>query len=119
MYPLMSPKFPRYREFQDRTWREIVAAKPACIVVIGLQSSLLLDTQGDLRMLDQVGTMLDSHYQINAVMTLDTPKGKFFSRTKTPGFESLIQAEQFPIHVFGLRSAQPQDSVDKPESQGD
>ncbi|MBT3378078.1 MAG: hypothetical protein HN742_39830 [Lentisphaerae bacterium] len=110
MYPLMSPRFPRYREFQERTWEEVQEAKPSCIVVIGLQSSLLLDTQGDLRMLDQIGALLDDQYQVNAVGTLDTPKGKLFARNEMPEFDEFIKGDQFPIHVFRLRAPQPGDT---------
>lgn len=97
IYPLMS-SYPRYMEFQNRAWQEVMANKPKYIITIPLHTSLLYDGKADLWIMRQTRQLLKADYYLEAAVTPANPKGWliFFNETdKMP-----MDKQNFLAHIY-------------------
>ena len=99
IYPLMS-LFPRYKEFQRKAWEEIVSLNPKYIIIVNIPTSLLWDGKADLWILSKTKQLIDKNYYLEAVMTIEKPKGELLLASGTENFQEIFRKQKFPIHVF-------------------
>jgi hypothetical protein len=99
IYPLMS-EYPRYQEFQRQSWEEVKSRRPKYIVIVRMPTSLLWDGKADLWIVRKTKELTDKAYLLEAVMTIDKPKGDL--RVFSEDEQGLRQSAQhrFPILIF-------------------
>ena len=103
IYPLMS-EYPRYQEFQHKAWEEVKSSRPKYIIIVRLPASLLWDGKADLWIIRKTKQLTDKAYFLEAVMTINKPKGdlRIFSQ-EDQGLRKSAQ-RQFPILIFRRNS---------------
>jgi len=84
IYPMMS-SYPRYMEFQNKAWQEVMTSKPKYIITIPLPTSLLYDGKADLWIMRQTRQLLKDNYYLEAAVAPANPKGRlmFFKEIDT------------------------------------
>lgn len=99
IYPLMT-EYPRYREFQRKAWEEVKSRRPKYIIIFRIPFSLLWDGKADLWIVKKTKQLTDKAYLLEAVMTIDKPKGdlRLFSEDEQAVRESA--ENYFPILIF-------------------
>jgi hypothetical protein len=99
IYPLMS-EYPRYQEFQRKAWEEVKSSRPKYIIIVRLPASLLWDRKADLWIIRKTKQLTDKAYFLEAVMTINKPKGdlRIFSQ-EDQGLRKSAE-RQFPILIF-------------------
>ena len=99
IYPLMT-EYPRYKEFQRQAWEEVKSRKPKYIIIVRLPFSLLWDGKADLWIVKKTKQLTDKAYFLEAVMTLDKPKGdlRLFSEDEQTGRQAA--ENYYPILIF-------------------
>jgi len=99
IYPLMT-EYPRYREFQRKAWEEVKSRRPKYIIIVRIPFSLLWDGKADLWIVKKTKQLTDKAYFLEAVMTIDKPKGdlRLFSEDEQALRESAENS--FPILIF-------------------
>jgi len=99
IYPLMS-EFPRYQEFQRKAWEEVKKSKPKYIIIVRLPSSLLWDGKADLWIIRKTKQLTDKAYLLEAVMTINKPKGDLRVFSDDDQVLRKSAERQFPILIF-------------------
>lgn len=99
MYPLMS-EYPRYQEFQRKAWEEIQRRRPKYIVIVLIRTSWMWDGKADLWIVKKTKELTQKAYFLEAVMTIDKPKGVL--RVLREDDRALRESAQnhFPILIF-------------------
>lgn len=99
IYPLMT-EYPRYKEFQRKAWEEVKSKRPKYIIIFRLPFSLLWDGKADLWIVKKTKELTDKAYLLEAVMTMDTPKGDL--RLLSENEQTVRQAAEnyYPILIF-------------------
>lgn len=99
IYPLMT-EYPRYKEFQRKAWEEVKSRGPKYIIIVRLPFSLLWDGKADLWIVKKTKQLTDKAYLLEAVMTIDTPKGdlRLFSEDEQAVREAA--ENYYPILIF-------------------
>ena len=99
IYPLMR-EYSRYQEFQERVWQDIVNNSPAYILVVNIPTSTLWDGRADLTIRERLGELIQTRYELEAVMPVRPPKGQLvvLARGEAPGPE--ITNNEFNIYVY-------------------
>ena len=99
IYPLMS-EYPRYKEFQRQAWEEVKSRRPKYIIIFRMPASLLWDRKADLWIVKKTKQLTDKAYFLEAVMTIDIPKGdlRLFSKDEQTGREAA--ENYYPILIF-------------------
>jgi hypothetical protein len=99
IYPLMT-EYPRYKEFQRKAWDEVKSRRPKYIIIFRLPFSLLWDGKADLWIVKKTKQLTDKAYFLEAVMTIDKPKGdlRLFSEDEQAVREAA--ENYYPILIF-------------------
>lgn len=98
-YPLMS-SYPKYMEFQQRTWKDIQENDPKYIIFIEIQTTFLYDGKVDLWILKKTQELLSAGYDLEAVMTIDYPKGRIITISEKETGNETLKREYSPIRIF-------------------
>jgi hypothetical protein len=99
IYPLMS-EYPRYKEFQRKAWEEVKSRRPKYIIIVRLPFSLLWDGKADLWIVEKTKQLTDKAYFLEAVMTIDTPKGNLRLFGEDEQAVRNAAENHYPILVF-------------------
>ena len=99
IYPLMSV-YPRYREFQQKVWEEINIARPKYIVTVELPTSLAWDGEADLWLVKKTREIIAQSYYLEAVMTIDYPKGKLFILSKKDDVKEILNNHRVIMYIL-------------------
>ena len=74
VYPL-TRKYPRYLEFQEQVWKDIVRSSPTYILLVtNIPTSIVWDGQAKLDILNRLDALIKSHYKVIAVMPVRKPR---------------------------------------------
>jgi hypothetical protein len=101
IYPLMS-EYPRYLEFQERVWQDVVKSSPAYILVVNIPTSTLWDGRADLKIQERLGELIQTRYQFEAVMPVHAPKGHLVVLRNGQPPPPEIANNPFSISVYRL-----------------
>lgn len=99
IYPLMS-SYPKYKEFQQQTWKDIQKNKPEYIIFVGLPTSFLYDGKADLWILKKTIELISGEYNLEAVMTINHPKGRLIKIAEMRNANETLAQQHFPIQIF-------------------
>lgn len=103
IYPLMS-EYPRYQEFQRKAWEEVERGRPKYIIIFLIRTSWMWDGKADLWIVKKTKELTQKAYFLEAVMTIDKPKGDL--RVLREDDRALRESAQnnFPILIFRRNS---------------
>jgi hypothetical protein len=90
-------------EFQEQIWSDLTAQRPAWILYLELKSSLAWDGRARRTLLDQIQQLIASEYELQAVMLVDTPKGRLISREAAALPFARAAIERAPGRIFLYR----------------
>ncbi|MDA3898305.1 MAG: glycosyltransferase family 39 protein [Desulfobacteraceae bacterium] len=99
IYPLLT-SFPKYMEFQHKAWKDIEQNDPKYIIFIEIQSTLSYDGKADLWIVRKIRELISTKYELEAVMTIDTPKGRILKKSELFETKNTFNHQQFPIKIF-------------------
>lgn len=105
LYPLMS-EYPGYKEFQRQVWDDITRAQPRYIITVDLPTSLGWDGKADLWLAMKLGQLMDRNYYLEAVMTIEKPKGKLFILSEMDNSKDMLKDSRVRIYIFRSKSAE-------------
>jgi len=106
IYPLMR-SFPRYMEFQQRAWEEIEKNTPSYIITMKFGESILWDGKADLWIYRKLGEKLKKDYFLEAVMTVEKPKGKLLLTAELVKYAQVYRELKYPIYIYRKRMENP------------
>ena len=99
IYPLMA-EFPRYQEFQRTAWEEVKKSKPKYIIIVRIPASLGWDGKANLWIIRKTKQLTDKAYFLEAVMTIDKPKGHLRVFSEDDQVLRMSAQQRFPILIF-------------------
>ena len=93
-------EYPRYKEFQRKAWEEVKSKKPKYIIIVRLPFSLLWDGKADMWIVKKTKQLTDEAYLLEAVMTIDRPKGDLRLLSEDEQKEREAHEKYYPILIF-------------------
>jgi len=99
IYPLMSA-YPRYMEFQERAWKEILANSPLYIIIVDLTTSLSWDEKASLWIYDQVRQLVAVNYHLEGEMMIGGEKGRLLLFAAGINRDDFIHADAPKIFLY-------------------
>ncbi len=104
VYPLMS-EYPGYKEFQRQVWDDITKAQPRYIITVELPTSLGWDGKADLWLVMKMRQLMESNYYLEAVMTIEKPKGKLLILSEMDNPKDVLKDRRIRIYILRSKSS--------------
>lgn len=99
VYPLMA-SFPAHKEFQKQVWADVNSKKPKYIITSNIPQSFAYDGKADLWIDKKVNSLLREKYHIDAVVTIEYPKGRLYTRDKLEIYKKDIEKSKYRVFLF-------------------
>jgi len=103
LYPLTRERYPNYKQYQEKAWQDIQQADPKYILIVQVPQSVLWDGKADMLLYRNVIQEVNTRYALDAIMTIDTPRGVLLPAGETPDLQEVLSRYRYYISIFRRR----------------